>query len=167
MHCVNTSPKRCTGNVNLTAQCDVINSAHPVAVTTIRHWWCGRVICAYVSNVVLLSSYESRHNPFESGSSTIFCVESWLGRVSHSRVAGTVESLQVIGLQARVAVKSSKIKHLLSYVFFRPVTSLGHQGWRRVFWWSPNFLKGPKFFKLCPIVFNCAQHIFPGGRKIL
>jgi len=44
----------------------------------------------------------------------------------------------------------------------RPVTSLGHQGWRRVFW------EGPKFFKLDPIVFNYAQHIFPGGgRKIL
>ena len=40
----------------------------------------------------------------------------------------------------------------------RPVTSLGHQGWRGgVFW------KGPIFFKLCPIVFNYAQHIFPGG----
>ena len=39
----------------------------------------------------------------------------------------------------------------------RPVTSLGHQGWRRVLW------EGPKFFKLDPIVFNYAQHIFPGG----
>ena len=39
----------------------------------------------------------------------------------------------------------------------RPVISLRHQGWRRVFW------EGPKFFKLCPIVFNYAQQIFPGG----
>jgi len=41
----------------------------------------------------------------------------------------------------------------------RPVTSLGHQGWRRVFW------EGPKFSTLCPIVFNYAQQIFPGGAK--
>ena len=41
----------------------------------------------------------------------------------------------------------------------RPVTSLGHQGGRRVFW------EGRNFFKLCPIVFNYAQHIFPGGAK--
>jgi len=43
----------------------------------------------------------------------------------------------------------------------RPVTSLGHQGWPRVFW------EGPKFCELCPKVFNCAQHIFQGRRKIL
>jgi len=36
----------------------------------------------------------------------------------------------------------------------RPVTSLGHQVGRRVFW------KGPKFFKLCPILLNYVQHIF-------
>jgi len=42
----------------------------------------------------------------------------------------------------------------------RPVTSLGHQGWRRVLW------EGPNFFKLCPIILNYVQHIFPGGRKI-
>jgi len=41
----------------------------------------------------------------------------------------------------------------------RPVTSLGHQGWRRVFW------EGPKFFKLCPIVCNCAQQNFPWRAK--
>jgi len=45
----------------------------------------------------------------------------------------------------------------------RPVTSLGQQGWRRVFW------KGPKFFQLCPTVFNYAQQIFSRffQRKIL
>jgi len=42
----------------------------------------------------------------------------------------------------------------------RTVTSLGHQGWQRVFW------EEPKFFKLCPIIFSYAQHIFPGGAKI-
>ena len=42
----------------------------------------------------------------------------------------------------------------------RPVTSLGHQGWRRVFW------EGPELFKLCRIVLNYPQRIFPGGRKI-
>jgi len=41
----------------------------------------------------------------------------------------------------------------------RPVTSLGDQGWRRVFW------EGPKSFKLFPIVFNYPQQIFPGGAK--
>jgi len=40
----------------------------------------------------------------------------------------------------------------------RPVTSLGHQEGRRVFW------EGPKIFKLCPIVSNYIQHVFPGGR---
>ena len=43
----------------------------------------------------------------------------------------------------------------------RPVTSLvGHQGWWRVFW------EGPEVFKLCPTVFNYAQHIYPGAQKI-
>ena len=36
----------------------------------------------------------------------------------------------------------------------RPATSLGHQGWRRVVW------EGPKYFKLCQIIFNYAQYIF-------
>jgi len=44
---------------------------------------------------------------------------------------------------------------------YRPVTGLGPQGCRKVCW------KGPKFFKLCLIVFNYAQQIFPGGRKVL
>jgi len=43
----------------------------------------------------------------------------------------------------------------------RPVTSLGHQVGRRVFW------KGPTFFKLCLIFSNYVQHIFPGGAKKL
>jgi len=42
----------------------------------------------------------------------------------------------------------------------RPVTSWGHQQGRRV------FREGPKFFELCPMFLNYAQHIFPGGRKI-
>jgi len=29
-----------------------------------------------------------------------------------------------------------------------------------------SFLRGLKNLKLCPIVFNCAQHTFPRGRKI-
>jgi len=40
-----------------------------------------------------------------------------------------------------------------------PVTSLGHQEGRSVFW------EGPKFFELCPIVFNQVQYIFQGGEK--
>jgi len=39
------------------------------------------------------------------------------------------------------------------------VTSLGHQGARRV------FCEGAKFFKLCPIVLNYVQHIFLRGAK--
>ena len=38
---------------------------------------------------------------------------------------------------------------------------LGTPGGRRVFW------DGPKCFKLCPIILNYVQNIFPGGRKIL
>ena len=41
----------------------------------------------------------------------------------------------------------------------RPVTSLGHQMGRRVFWEKPNF------FKLCPVVSDYVQHIFPRGAK--
>ena len=46
-------------------------------------------------------------------------------------------------------------------VHTRPVSSLGHQGWQRVFW------EGPKFFKPYPIVLTYAQHmhIFPRGAK--
>ena len=40
----------------------------------------------------------------------------------------------------------------------RPVTSLGHQEGRRV------FREGLKFFELCPIFWNYAQHIFSGRR---
>ena len=40
-----------------------------------------------------------------------------------------------------------------------PVTSLGHQEGRTVFW------KRPKFFELCPIFSNYIQHIFPGRVK--
>ena len=46
--------------------------------------------------------------------------------------------------------KTSKI------LYTRPAISLGHQEWRSVFW------EGPKFFKLCLIVFSYAQHIFQG-----
>ena len=45
------------------------------------------------------------------------------------------------------------------HIIPRPVSSLGHQGWRRIFW------EESKFFKLCPKVLNYAQHIFPGGQK--
>ena len=41
----------------------------------------------------------------------------------------------------------------------RPVTSLGHQEGRRVFW------EGPKFFELCPIFLNYVQHNFLGRAK--
>jgi len=43
--------------------------------------------------------------------------------------------------------------------FHQVRNQLGTPEGRRVFW------KGPKFFKLCPIVFNCVQHIFPLGAK--
>jgi len=38
----------------------------------------------------------------------------------------------------------------------RPVTSLGHQG-------GEKFSEWPNTFKLCQIVLNYVQHIFPGG----
>jgi len=44
-------------------------------------------------------------------------------------------------------------------VITRPITSLGYQEGRRVFW------EGPKFFELCSIVLNDVQHIFSGGAK--
>ena len=45
-------------------------------------------------------------------------------------------------------------------VVLRPVTSLGHQEGRRVFW------EGPKFFELCPIILIIdVQYIFPRGAK--
>ena len=50
--------------------------------------------------------------------------------------------------QSKVSCPSSKS---------RPITSLGHQVGRRILW------EGPKLFKLCPIVLNYVQHIFPSG----
>jgi len=43
----------------------------------------------------------------------------------------------------------------------RSVTSLGHQGWQRVLW------EGPKFVKFCPIIlkYRYVRHIFPGGQN--
>jgi len=41
----------------------------------------------------------------------------------------------------------------------RPVTSIGHQVGRRVFW------EGPKFYEQRPIVLNYFHHNFPGGAK--
>jgi len=41
----------------------------------------------------------------------------------------------------------------------RPVTSLGYQEGRSVFW------EGPKGFELCPIIFKDVQYNFPGGEK--
>ena len=55
-----------------------------------------------------------------------------------------------------VPVSEMKMRNLVG----RPVTSVGHQEGRRVFW------EGPKNFGLCPIVLNDVQHIFPEGEKI-
>ena len=41
----------------------------------------------------------------------------------------------------------------------KPVTSLGHQEGRWVFW------ERPKSFAICPLFSNYIQHIFPGGAK--
>jgi len=46
-----------------------------------------------------------------------------------------------------------------SNVSFRHLTSLGHQGVRRV------FLEGPNFFEQYPVVLNFVQHVFPGEKK--
>ena len=47
----------------------------------------------------------------------------------------------------------------VTLLYTMPVTSLGHQEGRRV------FREGPKFFDICPIFLNYAQHIFPEGAK--
>jgi len=41
----------------------------------------------------------------------------------------------------------------------KPGTSHWYLGRQEVFW------DGPKFFKLCPIVFNSVQNIYPVGEK--
>jgi len=38
MLCQQTLPKRCFGNMTITSNCDVTNSAHQVQMTTICHW---------------------------------------------------------------------------------------------------------------------------------
>ena len=61
-----------------------------------------------------------------------------------------------------INISSLKVKQPIICKFrsveCRPVTSLGHQEGRRVFW-------GPKIFELCPIFLNYIQHIFPGGKE--
>ena len=61
--------------------------------------------------------------------------------------------------KSRIVLYCVKRSMSISVAVLRPVTNLRHQGWRRVFW------EGSKFFKLCPIIFNYAQQIFPGGTK--
>ena len=57
------------------------------------------------------------HKPLESESSKIFSCQSHdLVESSQSRVTRTVESLRVIGLQARVNVESLEISRFL-YIF--------------------------------------------------
>ena len=59
---------------------------------------------------------------------------------------------------------TSMQKLCLPFIHFaipRPVTSLGQQVGRKVFW------EGPKKFEQYPIVLNYVQHIFLGGRKRL
>jgi len=51
-------------------------------------------------------------------------------------------------------------RSLLRHAMCQARNQLGTPGGRRVFW------EWPKFFKLCPILSNYVQHIFPGGRKI-
>jgi len=60
------------------------------------------------------------------------------------------------------SVHFAKLAYLIHLVCVtdRPVTSLGHQGGRRVFW------EGDKFFKLCPIVSKYVRHIFSRGGEI-
>jgi len=64
-------------------------------------------------------------------------------------------TIEIVQLKLVLVVR--KCQWGLTRIWNRPVTSLGHQAGRRVFW------EGPKFFKLCPIVLNYIQHIFPGG----
>jgi len=63
------------------------------------------------------------------------------------------------GLRKLFCINSSCISLLKNSGFHRPVTSLGHQGGRRVFW------EESRIFKLCPIILNFVQHIFQGSQK--
>jgi len=65
------------------------------------------------------------------------------------------------GLQPRAAYFNYIVNTISHFVrlTIRPVTNLGHQVGRRVFW------EEPKFFKVCRIVSNYAQHIFPREEK--
>ena len=67
-------------------------------------------------------------------------------------------SQSAVYLQIAVVLLEHQV-YLAEYSTGRTVTSLGHQGWQRLFW------EGPNIFKLCPVVFSYAQHIFPGGGK--
>jgi len=58
------------------------------------------------------------------------------------------------------AMIHSEGKLTLSCIKIRPVTSLGHQGGRRVFW------EGPKILKLCPRHFSRWGEIFLGGASL-
>jgi len=79
-----------------------------------------------------------------------FCIRHWMGprKCSSNRVPRLI----------RPALARNPLQILatlpVSIATVRPVTSLGHQGWRIVYW------EGPKFFKL-----QYVQHIFPERAK--
>jgi len=66
-----------------------------------------------------------------------------------------------VSIKSGYMVKTHKVWDHPSRPFnSRPVTSVGDQVGRRVFW------EGPKSFEQCPIVLNYVQHIFQGGEKV-
>ena len=80
----------------------------------------------------IVSPFPIRYDPAET-----------LAHQLHSQRFGRTENVQLRDLTALTP---------------RPVTSLGHQGGRRVVWECSNFVK------LCPILSNYVQHIFQAGR---
>jgi len=79
-------------------------------------------------------------------------------------VVATLQEVRIIvdrinSLPLHHAFYKSMYLEFIAVLYYRPVTSRGHQEGRRV------FREGPKYFELCPIVLNYVRHIFPGGAK--
>ena len=77
-------------------------------------------MCELTSDVPESFLSSQSHKPFESESSKIFSSQSQshdFVNLSLSRVTKPVESLRVIGLQARVSVESHEILHFFYHTF--------------------------------------------------
>jgi len=94
----------------------VMSAAHIDKIILIffvhKHQWCARVIFVESASQALCIRVESE-------SSKIFSSQSHdLVESGQSRMTKTVESLRVIGLQARVNFESYEISHFFYYIFY-------------------------------------------------